>query len=69
MEHLKTKLGLATEGYCVLSCRMLISILQPLKMSCAEVTVALGPQAGHLKPEDFLSQLQLTCAFKNLNLS
>ena len=73
VERRETTLGFAINSCCVVSDRMLTSILSVsvefLEMFCAEATVALAPPARDLEPEDLRSPFILMCAFKRLNLS
>ena len=54
-------MGLSTEGYYVVSDRMLISTLsmsvEPLEMLCADAADALASWAGDLKAEKFAESL------------
>ena len=66
-------LGLAMNGWDVVSQPMLISILSvsvdPCEMSWAEAALALAPHCEDLKPENLLSPFFLMCVCKQLNLS
>ena len=64
---------LQMDGWCVVSERMLVSILSvsvdPREMSWDEAALKLAPLCGDLKPEDLLRPFLLMWVFQKLNLS